>query len=58
MCLCVCVNDILFIGLEPDIFYNNLKEICGHRLKGVEVANHHLGGNFGHDKDGNPALES
>ena len=48
-CVCICVDDVIFVGKNPDIFYNNLKKICGYKLKGVEEPTHHLGGNFGRD---------
>ena len=50
--VCICVDDAIFVGKEPDSFCNNLKNICGCKLKGVEEPSYHLGGNFGCDQDG------
>ena len=47
--VCICVDDCIFVGKEPDSFHHNLKKICGHKLKGVEEPTCHLGGNFGCD---------
>ena len=48
---CICVDDAIFVGKEPDSFCHNLKKICGCKLNGVKEPTYHLGGNFGRDRD-------
>ena len=45
--LCVYVDDLCFIGLEPVQFFYDLKQKFSYKLKGVGPISYLLGGNFG-----------
>ena len=49
--VCVYVDDLLFTGKEPSIFFDNLIKKHNYKLKGVGPPEYHLGGNFERDKD-------
>jgi hypothetical protein len=48
----VYVDDIMYIGKEPQQFFDSLTDIYGFKLKGVGVPSYHLGGDFFRDPDG------
>ena len=50
--LCIWVDDIMAVLKEPEAFYDDLRNKCGYKLKGVGDPEYHLGGNFGRDPDG------
>ena len=50
--VCVYVDDLMVLAKDPEAFFNTLKHKFGYKLKGVGPPEYHLGGNFGHDKDG------
>ena len=50
--VCVYVDDLLVLLLEPKKFFASLTEDYGYQLKGVEEIKYHLGGNYTRDPDG------
>jgi hypothetical protein len=48
----VYVDDIMFIGKEPQKFFDSLINDHGFKLKGVGIPKYHLGGDFYRDSDG------
>jgi hypothetical protein len=50
--VCVYVDNLVVMGIDPDQFFKTLTETYGYKLKGVGNPACHLGGNFFRDKDG------
>ena len=50
--VCVYVDDLMAIMMDPENFYKELEEQFKYKLKGVGQPEYHLGGNFGRDPDG------
>ena len=50
--ICVYVDDLLAIMKEPDVFFKELTDTYGYKLKGVGEPTYHLGGNYSRDPDG------
>jgi hypothetical protein len=48
----VFVEDIMFIGKEPQLFFDSLINEHGFKLKVVGTPTYHLGGHFYRDSDG------
>jgi hypothetical protein len=48
----VYVDDIMFIGKNPQAFFDSLRNDYGFQLKGVGTPSYHLGGDFYRDPDG------
>ena len=48
----VYVDDLMFIGKEPQAFFDSLTNEHGFKLKGVGKPSYHLGGDFFRDSDG------
>ena len=44
--VCVYVDDLLVIMIEPKKYFQILQEKYGYQLKGVEEIKYHLGGNY------------
>jgi hypothetical protein len=50
--ICVYVDDIMHMSLNPQAFFDSLKDTYGYKLAGVGEPSYHLGGNFYRDEDG------
>jgi hypothetical protein len=50
--LLVFVDDLMFIGTNPQSFYDALLNKHGFKPKGVGIPSYHLGGDFFRDPDG------
>ena len=50
--VCVYVDDLLVIMKQPELFFKELTETHGYKLKGVGEPEYHLGGNYYRDPDG------
>jgi Reverse transcriptase (RNA-dependent DNA polymerase) len=48
----VYVDDLMFLGKKPQVFFDSITTDHGFKLKGVGKPSHHLGGDFFHDSDG------
>lgn len=48
----VYVDDLMFIGKDPQAFFDTLTNEHGFKLKGVGKPSYHLGGDFFRDPDG------
>ena len=48
----VYVDDLMFIGKDPQSFFDSLTKDHGFKLKGVGKPSYHLGGDFFRDSDG------
>jgi hypothetical protein len=53
----VYVDDIMFIGKEPQQLFDSLINEHGFKLKGVGKPKYHLGGDFYRNSDGTLAWE-
>jgi hypothetical protein len=50
--VCVYVDDIMFVGKDPQSFFDTLTTKFNYKLKGVGKPVYHLGGDFSRDDDG------
>ena len=50
--VCVYVDDLLVLLVDPVKFFTLLTDKYGYQLKGVEAIKYHLGGNYFRDPDG------
>jgi len=44
--ICTYVDDLLFVGKDPEAFFDRLKNVHDFKLKGVGEPEYHLGGDF------------
>ena len=49
--VCVYVDDLLAIMRKPEVFFQELTNTYGYKLKGVGEPEYHLGGNYFRDAD-------